>query len=390
MNPRPAGIYIHIPFCIKKCRYCDFYSVTDTALMDRYVHALISEIKLSQTKPYLFDTVYFGGGTPSLLTPRMVAGILNALSRKFKFADSMEITLEANPATLNLLLLKAFKDAGINRIHLGVQSFSDPHLYFLGRAHTAADATDSISMIRTAGFTNMGIDLIYGLPEQDEAQWAADLKQALSYLPEHLSCYMLTYEPGTVLDKNRQAGLFEVLSDENAAVLFQITAETLTGAGYCHYEISNFAKTITGPDGISDLHTYRSRHNCKYWTFAPYLGFGPSAHSFEPSARYWNVSNLDDYFERIEGKKQPVEDREVLNRDQQMMEAISLGLRTCEGINFKTFEKDFGIPFVKKFAPVIRHLVEKGLLLDSSCDLRTTPGGMLILNRIIEMFVDLI
>ena len=390
MTHKSAGIYIHVPFCIKKCNYCDFYSITDLRLIKKYVNAILAEIKLSPHKPYCFDSIYFGGGTPSLLPPQCVNDIINTLVKQFHFGPDIEITLEANPKTLDLEHLITFKTAGINRIQLGVQSFSDRHLNFLGRIHSVGDAMNTIKGIRQAGFYNMGIDLIYGLPQQTPAKWNDELKRAVSLSPEHLSCYMLTYEQGTPLEKEWKNRKFEALSDEKVAGLFETTVNTLSANGYFQYEISNFTKVIEKPDGTQDIFTYRSRHNQKYWDFAPYLGFGPSAHSFEPPIRYWNVRNLHDYLEIIKANRQPLEDREVLSKDQQIMEVISLRLRTGEGMDIENFEKEFEMSFYATFEPVVTSLIENDLLVLSSNHLIPTQKGMLVLNKIVELMVDVI
>ena len=390
MNHNPAGIYIHVPFCIKKCKYCDFYSITDIGMMTSFVHALISEIKLSPHIFYHFDSIYFGGGTPSLLSPQHISDIVQILVKQFHFADNIEITLESNPKTIDMELLRGFKDAGVNRIHLGVQSFSDPYLTFLGRVHSAKDTIEAIKMIQKTGFSNMGVDLIYGLPQQTVGQWRDELSYAASFLPGHLSCYMLTYEPGTPLEKELRKGKFNALPDAQTAALFKTTVETLSANGYFQYEISNFARTVKQANGKPDTLTYRSRHNQKYWNFSPYIGFGPSAHSFKPPIRYWNVGNIHDYMAIINTQKLPVEDQESLTTDQQIMEVISLRLRTSEGINMKAFEDEFGISFHDTFSPAVDNLIGDDLLLISSDHLKTTLKGMLVLNKIVEMLIDLI
>ena len=255
----PAGLYIHIPFCRRKCPYCDFYSVTGTERAADFLTALESEMRLYADRPLVFDTLYIGGGTPSVLSVEDIRRILRAAGNAFQILPDSEITLEVNPGTVTVEKLHRLRLAGINRISIGVQSFQQDNLEFLGRIHSSTEASASIRAARQAGFERIGLDLIYGLPDQSRAAWRADLEQALQFAPQHLSCYALTYEPGTPLSADRAAGRFQAAADETVAALFRETAAFLQDRGYEHYEISNVAR---GSDS-------RSRHNCKYWNFAP-------------------------------------------------------------------------------------------------------------------------
>ena len=396
---QPGGIYLHIPFCIKKCGYCDFYSVSDLSLIPDFVRALVTEAGLTSgltsgpgsgltLGPDEFDAIYFGGGTPSLLEPDSVESILQTLFRHFTIRADVEITLEANPKTITLSRLRQYRNAGINRLHIGVQSFRNDHLRFLNRVHSGSEAQKSILQARQAGFDNLGIDLIYGLPGQTPALWQKDLEEAIAFAPEHLSCYMLSYEPGTVLDQDLKKGIFKPLSDSRTAALFTATRRFLKKHGYFPYEISNFARVDAGLKGIDATRKYRSRHNQKYWNFAPYLGFGPSAHSYDGTARYWNVRDVRKYISCLDMGTLPVEDKEVLTRRQRIIEAISLGFRKAEGIDIPAFNRTFGLSFPEIFRNALAILTKNRLIIVSPSSCRLSARGLLLLNGIAELMID--
>jgi len=383
MNPasrRPGspGIYIHIPFCIQKCRYCDFYSVADASLHEPFVAALIKEIGDAAPFPEPPDTVYFGGGTPSLLEPKAILAILDAARRRFSLPEHAEVTLEANPGTITLDKLRMYRDAGINRLNIGVQSFDDGVLSFLGRCHTGPEARKAITWAREAGFDNVGLDLIYGVPGQTLQDWWEALGVGLSFNPEHFSCYMLTYEPGTPLDRLRASGSIVPLDEDSAAAFFDTTLGVLSDVGYEHYEISNFAHH-------SDL---RSRHNQKYWDHTPYIGFGPAAHSFSGSRRHWNISDVYEYIRRMEKGESPINEKETLTPEQLMVETIYLGLRTGDGIDLTRFEKNFGTSFQNRFSSLIKLLLEENLLAMANGRCALTRRGMRFHDFITARFVD--
>jgi oxygen-independent coproporphyrinogen-3 oxidase len=372
------GIYIHIPFCVRKCRYCDFYSVTDESLRDPFVRALVKEIegaKVFQEPP---DTLYFGGGTPSVLEPDAISTILDAARGRFSLPDGAEVTLEVNPGTVTRDSLRAYRDAGVGRLNIGVQSFDDRILSFLGRCHSSQEARQAIAWAREAGFDNVGLDLIYGVPDQTLENWWEALKAGLAYSPEHFSCYMLTYEPGTPLDRLRASGHVEPMDEDSAAAFFDTTMGVLANAGYGHYEISNFARQ----PGL------RSRHNQKYWDHTPYLGFGPGAHSFSDGERRWNVSDVSGYMARLESGQSPVDDMEILTPEQLMVETIYLGLRTGDGIDLAGFEERFAVPFQGLFTSLVSLLEDEGLIAmaDGRCAL--TRRGMRFHDFITARFVD--
>ncbi|MFZ5570902.1 MAG: radical SAM family heme chaperone HemW [Thermodesulfobacteriota bacterium] len=375
-----GGLYVHIPFCLKKCAYCDFYSLADRTRLPDFLKALEREILLTGENGFPCDTVYFGGGTPSLIPPEAIAGLLSVIRRSHRLREPAEITLEVNPGTVTEETLAGYRKAGVNRLSIGVQSFSDRNLSFLGRIHTAEQARALIPAAREAGFDNIGLDLIYGLPGQSEADWTEDLRQAWEYAPEHLSCYLLSYEPGTPLTARRDSGAFTVLPDGGAARLFRTTAAFLTDRGWEHYEISNFARRPC----------YRSRHNRKYWSFAPYCGLGPSAHSLRGKRRYWNHRDLERWLAALESGRLPVAAEEILNPRQQMMEAIFLGFRQARGIDLGEFEKRFGVGFGKRFGPAVESLDKTGLLVATADNCRLTTAGMLLLDSIVDRFVEMV
>ena len=389
-DENPVGIYIHIPFCIRKCPYCDFYSITNLDLIPNYVRALVKEIGNTRPMPFFVDTIYFGGGTPSLLAPPQIQSILEAVYKKFKIDPRPEVTLEVNPGSIRSKHLIDFIHSGVNRINMGVQSFQDKNLSFLGRIHTSEQARQSLLNARKAGFNNIGLDLIYGLPGQERAQWEKDLAQAIDFGPEHLSCYMLTMEQGTPLYKNYQLKMFTPLSEDKLKDFFETAMDILGNCGYFHYEISNFAR-ISGPEQnrISSA-AFQSRHNRKYWTGAPYLGFGPGAHSFISPVRYWNLPSVAGYMEALNKKRLPVEEKEILTREQEMMEFIYLGLRTAEGIDTKKFDQKFNADFKKMSADVLEALLSHQYLVLSGHHIRMSRMGMVLLDGIAGKLIEAI
>lgn len=374
----PAGIYIHIPFCIQKCRYCDFYSVTDRRLWPAFLHALIQEITRHPKESRSVDTLYIGGGTPSVLPPAYLARLIDTVAATFSLLPDTEITIEVNPGTVTKGHLADYRRAGVNRLNIGVQSFHDDALNFLGRCHTADDAREAIVWTQAAGFDNFGLDLIYGIPHQTREAWHEDILQALPFKPAHLSCYMLGFEPGTPLEKSRADGTVRPLHDGRLADLFLFTSRTLARAGYEHYEISNF----------SQGKVYRSRHNRKYWAHAPYLGFGPAAHSFLPPVRRWNVKNVRDYIERLGNGKPPESEMETLSREQLMVESVYLGLRQSDGIDPGEFENRFGTRFTDVFSQVLAELSDEGVLHLRDNRWALTRNGMLYLDGVAGRFAE--
>ena len=320
-----SGIYIHIPYCRAKCVYCDIYSVASQEdLVPRFVNGLIREINdfVGEIDDYQFDTLFLGGGTPSLLTPDQLSEILAALDSRFGTLNWLEATIEANPGTVALEKLKAYHQLGINRISLGVQSFNPQNLTFLSRIHSAKESRTANEHARAAGFDNLSCDLIFGLPGQTWTHWQQDLAAVVELGPKHLSCYNLTVEEQTPLYDLTSAGKIRMPNDETTADLFKRTGDYLAEQGYPRYEISNYARS-----------GFECRHNLHYWRIEPYLGFGPSAHSFDGTRRWWNVNNLNQYLTRVKSGSSAVHETELLTPVELINERIGFGLRIAEGFN---------------------------------------------------------
>jgi oxygen-independent coproporphyrinogen-3 oxidase len=386
MNTDPeiyAGLYIHIPFCEKKCFYCDFYSVTDRSRISHFLAALKKEMQLASRVSSAFDTLYIGGGTPSVLEADDVARIIGNVFKYFKILPEPEVTVEVNPGTVTLEDMTNYRNSGVNRLNIGVQSFHAENLRFLGRIHTAEQALLSIDWARQAGFANVGLDLIYGLPAQTESNWLEDLARAVDMNPEHLSCYMLTRESGTPLDKEVAAGRIRLAGEETLRGLFETTIGYLTGHGFLHYEVSNFAR-LTEDYGS----TWKSRHNLKYWSFAPYIGLGPSAHSFIEPARYWNHKSVRNYIRELQDGKLPIAEKEKLTREQLLMEAIYLGFRITKGIDLAGLKNKFGIDFLGHFDEIIADFEREGFLKATKTHCALTVKGMALLDSITAAFTS--
>jgi oxygen-independent coproporphyrinogen-3 oxidase len=383
MPAKPAGLYIHIPFCLRKCSYCDFYSISDLSQTARFLAALKREMQMNSGTPLVFDTLYIGGGTPSVLEPEAIGQIFETASRYFSIASDAEKTLEVNPGAVTLDNLSKYRKFGVNRLNIGVQSFDDDNLRFLGRLHSGRDARLSVERARRAGFDNIGLDLIFGLPGQDKSNWLSDLKQADNLEPEHLSCYMLTCESGTPLDRDVKAGRIHLAAEGMVLDLFHTAIDFLTDCSFLHYEVSNFAR-MTGPDSESRT----SKHNLKYWSFEPYIGLGPSAHSYLEPERYWNHRSVATYVRQIEAGKSAVAGKERLTPEQMMIEAIYLGFRTTQGIDLGDFKRRFGLDFCKTFRETMAPFEKDELLIVTKTHCRLTPKGMVLLDAITAEFTD--
>jgi len=379
LSSEPAGLYIHVPFCQRKCRYCDFYSIDDPSFMPPFLDVLKQEMAMAtETFVDTFDSVYVGGGTPTILSGAQLADIIQAAKEWFPVTADAEITIEANPGTVTAEKLAACLGAGVNRINLGVQSFQDDHLSFLGRIHSPEDAKRAIAEARQAGFRQIGIDLMFGLPGQSTDSWEDDLKQALSFAPEHLSCYSLTIEPGTDLFQSHQEGAFRRMSDTRVAELLEMTSVYLTQNGYEHYEISNYCR---GSE-------HRSRHNRKYWQLAPYIGIGPSAHSFVYPNRWWNHRDVSMYADTVSHGNRPTAGHEEISQSQSMMEMIYLGLRDVGGISYDRFHRFFRIRFQDIFKDLLLDLTEENMIEPDERRCRLTLSGKVLLDSIAQRFVD--
>ena len=380
------GLYIHIPFCRKRCIYCDFYSTTSgTETKNRYIGCLCNEIRLRAD--YLpskqLQTIYIGGGTPSQLQPQQLEDIFNTVGRTFHVATDAEITLEANPDDLTPEYIKALRSCTpVNRVSMGVQSFDDAMLMFLNRRHTAAQARKAISSLALHGIGNISIDLIYGLPGQTLQQWRNDLATALSISTiKHLSAYALTYEEGTRLWQMREQGRAKEADDGLSLDMYRLLLERTEEAGFDHYEISNFARP-----------GFQARHNGMYWKDVPYLGVGPAAHSYDGSSRQWNLPDIKAYLgcrgDTVGGQ---LYEKEVLTTEMKYNETLLKRLRTSEGLALDFIEQTFGTDRKQALLDTAARFQEKGLLrIDRhKGTVCLTKDGIFVSDGIIrELFLD--
>ncbi|MDM8535649.1 radical SAM family heme chaperone HemW [Desulfobacterales bacterium HSG17] len=371
-----GAIYLHIPFCIQKCIYCDFYSKTDLFLIPDYIKALEAEIRKRSVKQYKINTIYFGGGTPSLLSVKEVDLLLQTIKDCFAVLPDAEISFEINPCTVDFNYLESLRNIGVNRLSIGLQSFNDDKLEFLKRIHKADQAVKAIENAKKAGFSNISLDLIYGLPFETGAVWLQDLEQAVRMKPEHLSCYMLTIEPLTPLDNIVKQGLVHPLDNQSMASLFKETAHVLNEFQFEHYEISSFAKG----------RAYRSKHNSQYWDMTPYFGFGAAAHSYDGNKRSWNHRSIKNYIKDINSGRLPVEDFETLTLEQKKLETIMLGLRTLEGVDMKQYKSQFHISFQEEFSENIEAVQGQSYGLLGADSFVLNLEGQVCLDDIIESF----
>lgn len=328
------GIYIHIPFCHKKCSYCDFYSIEKVSQIDDFVSILCKEISFwgsTTSNRYSVDTLFFGGGTPSLLSAHHLQAIYETLQQYFTFVPNFEWTLECNPGTVTVDSLKSYKQLGVNRLSFGVQSFHQNELDFLERIHSPEQAKNAVQYAKEAGFDQISIDLMYALPNQTLESWKETLREAISLETSHISAYSLIYEEGTPLYTQYIKGVVTLIDEDIDVDLYHYANEELTKAGFTQYEVSNYAK-----DGA---YCY---HNLKYWNSEEYIAFGPSAHGYIEGERYWNIRALSSYIEKLSKGTLPVLNREVLTKEQQCFEMAFLGLRST-GIDLQRFEQLFSI-----------------------------------------------
>ncbi|HVF48732.1 MAG TPA: radical SAM family heme chaperone HemW [Pyrinomonadaceae bacterium] len=377
-----AGVYIHIPFCRARCSYCDFATGTfEHALAERYVCALVEELRgfaVRGAGADAVDTIYFGGGTPSLLAPAQLARILAAVHEKFRVREGAEVTMEMNPGTVTPETLRAFRAAGVNRASFGAQTFDDRELSRLGRTHTADDVRRTLSDLRDAGFDNISFDLIAGLPEQTLAAWSRNMDEALALRPQHLSLYLLEVHEGTPLAGQIRRGMWRAPDADAAAEMYTLLVERTHAAGYEQYEISNFC-----------LPGRESRHNMKYWTGEPYFGFGCSAHSYDGARTRWsNERDTRLYVERIEAGAGAIVETTELDNDDASAEAIFLGLRLLgRGVNLAEHRARFQRDVRATHADDFRRFTEAGLIRLDGDTLRLTPSGALLSNEVFAAFV---
>jgi len=370
-----TALYIHIPFCDHKCIYCDFYSIITSDNVDNFLKALKTEIDY-YAKIYSSDRIitslFFGGGTPSLMSAEYIDEIIRFSKQKFKFDENAEITLETNPGTVNKEKLSAFRNYGINRISIGVQSFDDDDLKFLTRIHDKQTAVSTVYNAVDAGFENISIDLIFNLPGQTKEKWEENLKQAVSLPIKHISAYSLILERGTILNKLVLDGKVKIQDEDYDAELYELTIEFLNNSGFFQYEVSNFAKS-----------GYECIHNIAYWHHQDYIGLGPSAHSFIQNKRWWNYSSLKKYISEVELKQNAMMNFETLNHNQLQDEYIMLALRS-DGIKLNEYIKRFGSDWLEKHSKEFEIMKEQNLIEIKHNTIKLTPKGYAICDEILS------
>lgn len=374
MSDRPRrdpGLYVHYPFCIKKCNYCDFYSVTCRG--DRaWVDAVICEATARAPQfSGVFGTLYLGGGTPSLLAQDQLARLLTGLRARLDLNDGSETTLEVNPDDVTREIAEGWVRAGISRASVGVQSFDPDILRWMGRRHTAEQGHGVLDILLAAGLSDLGIDLIFGLPDQHDDSWRRELATAVAMEPAHISCYQLTAEGRTPLTGWVEGGRVTLPTDRRTRRLFVMAHEVLTGAGYEHYEISNYARS----------RDQRSRHNTRYWDHTPYLGLGPSAHSYRGDRRWWNVRSAEHYLERVQASGDAIAEEEQLTAEQLHLERLMLGFRTSDGVAIHDLTD------VKGGRAALDSLLDEGLLIIDGERVVPTMDGFLVADSLPLRFV---
>ena len=366
------GIYIHIPFCKTKCTYCDFYSITNFKQQDELVRAMLQEIE--ERKSYLngtISTIYFGGGTPSAISIVDIDLILKAIFSSFKVENDAEITLEANPDDLSLEYLIELGKIGVNRLSMGIQSFDDQQLKAINRRHTAESALNSVKNAKQAGFDNISIDLIFGLPGQNLESWKKQVDKAMTMDVQHISAYGLIYEKNTLLWRQMKSGKVIPADDETALEMYDYLVETCAGNDFEQYEISNFSKP-----------GFRSQHNSSYWKQMPYLGIGPSAHSYDFHSRQWNISSIYQYCKNIL-KGRAYFEKEILSEKDKYNDTVMVSLRTMEGINLDLIINQFGIKMRDFCVKSAEKYIENNKLRIEDNFLRLTSEGIMISDKIL-------
>ena len=380
MEQQPLGLYIHIPYCIHKCGYCDFNShPIKQDEMNHYIDALVAEMK-HYAKTYsntnIIRTIFLGGGTPTTLTVYQLERILKECVSEFTVASDAEITIEANPATIDIEQLKSIRQTGYNRISIGVQSFDKAELKLLDRAHGPEEIHSTVDRARKAGFDNLSLDLMFAVPNQSLSSWESNLNKALEKNPEHLSTYNLTIEQGTAFSKLQSNGKLIMPDDAHQLELYKRTIERLTKKGFHHYEISNFARR--GKE---------CKHNITYWENKNTLGLGAGASSYMNGTRFKNINLPAHYIRQVKEKKIAVEHSETLEPRQAMGETIMLGLRLLQGISIHQFEKRFQISFINLFRNIISALKKKELVIIEKGYLRLSPKGLFWADSVVLEFI---
>jgi oxygen-independent coproporphyrinogen-3 oxidase len=389
------GIYIHLPFCQRKCTYCNF-NTTDFSdhLSARYIEAVVREIaqwgenltQVSECKRLKVDTIYLGGGTPSIVEACHVSTLIEACHSAFDVSGNPEITIEINPASFLKPKPREWLRAGINRASVGVQSFIDHELAALSRTHTAQEARTTIALLREVGFENMSLDLIAGLPEQTLDDWRFNLLEALAIAPEHMSLYMLDLKEGTQLYAQLRRGVRPRPDDDLAAEMYQMISELTQSAGYEHYEISNFAR-LDPEQKFETVSRFRSKHNMKYWSAEPFLGIGCGAHSYDGNARWFNTLKTENYIEQVLSSGTAVAERNELTEADRVAEALFMGLRLKEGVSLASFQSEYGVDVLERYVTDLPRLADAGLIEVEDGRLALTPAGRLLSNEVFVSFI---
>lgn len=374
-----AGLYIHIPFCASRCIYCAFYSTTSLKQIDLYVNMLCKEMELRRNEVDTIQTIYIGGGTPSLLSPQNLTQIFSQIATSFNLSKNTEITIECNPDDITPSFVDTLSALPVNRVSMGVQTFDNNRLRFLHRRHSQQDVYNAVEYLQKANICNISIDLIFGFPNESLSDWEADIDKALSLNIQHISAYSLTYEENTVLNKLKACGSVSEIEEEISIKMFQKLIQRLKDAGFEHYEISNFAKRITRADGTTFSH--RSRHNSSYWHAVPYLGIGAAAHSYNGTIRKWNVANLKTYIDSINQSILPYE-MESLNVETQYNDCITTTLRTKEGIDLGLLNKKYGKHLYQYLLHESEQYLNRGLLVMHNNHLALSQQGIFVCDMI--------
>ena len=376
---KKIGIYIHIPFCRKKCKYCDFTSFDNrNEYIEEYMNALIKSIKYSRYENLEVDTIYFGGGTPSIVNEKMIVQVLSEIKNKFNVLENAEITIEVNPGTVTKEKLQTYFDAGFNRLSIGLQSTYNSLLYNIGRIHTYEQFEECFELARSIGFNNINVDLMLALPEQTLERLENSVKRIIKLNPEHISLYSLILEEGTLLKEEVDKGVFELPSEELERKMYHSTKKILEENEYKHYEISNFAK-----EG------YESKHNLNCWNQEEYIGFGLASHSYFEGKRFSNIDNLKEFIQNVNDNnfEKNIIINEVQTQEEKMKEYMMLGFRKLEGISISKFEQKFGIHPLFYFRFELSKL-EDDLLIEVDLDnIRITKRGLDFANKVFEEFV---
>jgi len=375
--PSALGLYVHVPFCAAICNYCNFSrGLFDASLKSAYLDALVREIRAAGDGS-IVDTIFFGGGTPSLLDPGDIAEVVRACGGGFSVSPASEVTLEANPETVTADRLDGFLQAGVNRVSFGVQSFRDDELRRLSRLHSSSRAADALADARRVGFSNVSLDLMMWLPGQSIAQWLESVDRLVSLEPEHASLYLLEIYPNAPLRDAMARAQWSVAPDDDAADMYLAAMDRLDAAGYEQYEISNVARGGR-----------RSRHNLKYWTDGEWLGFGPSAHSTRAGVRWKNVSGTEDYVARVTRGEAPLDARRVLSARDRVEEALFMGLRLTDGVDLAEFAVRHGMDVWNTYGAPLEKFIEAGVLIYDGGRMRLTRAGFLLANEVMAVFVN--